>query len=127
MCDIDHFKQVNDTHGHQTGDDVLCALARLLGENIREYDCVGRMGGEEFLLIAPMKQNVFDTTLFERLCACIAESSITTRSGILSITMSIGVAAATAAGTVDEILEAADAALYQAKDQGRNRVVCDRR
>ena len=55
MCDIDHFKQVNDTYGHQTGDDVLCGLARILNESLRPYDSVGRMGGEEFLVIAPMK------------------------------------------------------------------------
>ncbi len=55
MCDIDHFKQVNDTYGHQTGDEVLCGLARILNESLRPYDSVGRLGGEEFLVIATIK------------------------------------------------------------------------
>jgi two-component system, cell cycle response regulator len=123
MCDIDHFKQINDTYGHQTGDDVLCALAQILKESIRDYDCVGRMGGEEFVVVAPMKAGVDCSSLFERLCRRVAESSITTRSGRLSVTVSIGVACAAVGRTEDEILAAADSALYRAKAQGRNRVV----
>jgi diguanylate cyclase (GGDEF)-like protein len=127
VCDIDHFKQVNDTYGHQTGDDVLSGLARILSESLRPYDSVGRMGGEEFLVIAPVKASTDSVSLFGRLCMRVAESKMTTRSGELSVTVSIGVACATAGGTVDEILEAADAALYRAKDEGRNRVVYDGR
>jgi len=123
MCDIDHFKQVNDTYGHQTGDDVLAGFARIISESLRPYDSVGRMGGEEFLVIAPMKASTDSVSLFGRLCTRVAESKMTTRSGELSVTVSIGVACAAAGGTVDEILEAADAALYRAKDEGRNRVV----
>jgi two-component system, cell cycle response regulator len=125
MCDIDHFKQVNDTYGHQTGDDVLCGLAQILSESIREYDSVGRMGGEEFLVIAPMKAGMDWISVFGRLCARVAESKITTRSGVLSVTVSIGLACAAGESTVDEILEAADAALYRAKNEGRNRVAHD--
>ncbi len=124
MCDIDHFKQVNDAHGHQTGDDVLCGLAQILSESLRGYDSVGRMGGEEFLVITPKKAGMDCISVFGRLCVRVAENKITTRSGVLSVTVSIGVAIAVAAGTVDEILGAADTALYRAKDQGRNRVVC---
>jgi diguanylate cyclase (GGDEF)-like protein len=123
MCDIDHFKQVNDTHGHQTGDDVLCGLAHVLSEGLREYDAVGRLGGEEFLVITPMKAGKDWMAIFGRLCVKVAQSKITTRSGELSVTVSIGVACATAQNTVDGMLAAADAALYRAKDQGRNRVV----
>ncbi len=123
MCDIDHFKQVNDTYGHQAGDDVLCGLAQILRESYREYDSVGRMGGEEFLIITPMKAGTNWLSVFGRLCAKIAESYITTRSGVLSITVSIGVAYAAAETTVDEMLETADTAMYQAKNEGRNRVV----
>jgi diguanylate cyclase (GGDEF)-like protein len=122
ICDIDHFKQVNDTHGHQTGDDVLCGLARILTEHIREYDSVGRMGGEEFLLIVPMTPGADGESLFERLCTRVSSSRISTRSGLLSVTLSIGVACAAPESVVDEILETADAALYHAKNQGRNRV-----
>jgi diguanylate cyclase (GGDEF)-like protein len=123
MCDIDHFKQVNDTYGHQTGDDVLCGLAHILSENLRTYDFVGRMGGEEFLLIAPMEANMDYLSIFARLCERVAQSKIKTRSGVLAITVSIGVACAEVEITVDEILEAADAAMYQAKNDGRNRMV----
>jgi len=125
MCDIDHFKQINDTHGHQTGDEVLRALARIVSESLRPYDSAGRMGGEEFLVIAPMKAGTDSVALFERLCVRVAESRITTRSGVLSVTVSIGVACATAASAVDQILEAADAAMYRAKNAGRNRVAHD--
>lgn len=124
MCDIDHFKDINDTYGHQTGDELLCGFAQILGNNLREYDSAGRMGGEEFLVITPIKAVTDYLSLFGRLRARIAKSRITTRSGELSMTVSIGIACAAAGSTVDEILGAADAALYRAKDQGRNRVVC---
>lgn len=123
MCDIDHFKHVNDTHGHQTGDDVLRGLTQILTDNIREFDSAGRMGGEEFLLVMPMKTSTDYKSLFARLCKRISETEITTRSGELSVTVSIGVACATPESTVDNILEASDTALYQAKKEGRNRVV----
>lgn len=125
MCDIDHFKQVNDTYGHQTGDDVLGGLARILSESLRPYDSAGRMGGEEFLVIAPLKATTDSVSLFDRLCRRVAESRITTRSGVLSATVSIGVAFASAGSAVDQILEAADAAMYRAKNAGRNRVTHD--
>lgn len=123
MFDIDHFKQVNDTYGHQTGDDVLCGLAKILSETNRDYDVAGRLGGEEFLVITPMKAGKDWITVYDRLCATIAESKITTKSGLLSITVSIGVACAGIDSTVDEILEATDKAMYRAKNEGRNRVV----
>ena len=123
MLDIDHFKLVNDTHGHQAGDDVLCGLAKILRQNNREYDAAGRLGGEEFLVITPMQAGANWIYAYERLCARIAESRIATRSGELSVTVSIGVVRAALDSTVDKILEAADKALYQAKNAGRNRVV----
>jgi diguanylate cyclase (GGDEF)-like protein len=122
ICDIDHFKQVNDTYGHRTGDQVLCGLSRIMSESVREYDYLGRIGGEEFLVITPMKAGASPEFMFGRLCRQIAESAIATRSGALSITMSIGVASANNENTVDDLLEAADAALYRAKREGRNRV-----
>jgi len=128
ICDIDNFKRVNDTDGHQVGDDVLCRTSKILRDSLREYDSVGRMGGEEFLVITPMKSGMDCMSVFDRLCVAVAESEITTRSGVLAVTVSIGVAyAATENTTVDEILEAADAALYRAKNGGRNRVAYDKR
>jgi two-component system, cell cycle response regulator len=122
MIDIDHFKHVNDTHGHQTGDDVLCGFVQVLTKSFREYDTVGRIGGEEFLVIAPMKSETDCLSVFSRPLLKVAESKITTRSGMVSITMSIGVAIATFENSIDEILAAADTALYQAKKEGRNRI-----
>jgi diguanylate cyclase (GGDEF)-like protein len=123
MCDIDRFKQINDTYGHHTGDDLLQGFARILTESLRKYDSVGRMGGEEFLVIAPMKAESDSFNIFNRLCGRIAESKIPTRSGVLSFTASIGVACGTSGSRAEPTLEAADAALYRAKKEGRNRVV----
>ena len=123
MCDLDHFKQFNDRYGHQTGDDLLCGFARIVGENLRAYDSVGRIGGEEFLVVLPMKAGADWRAAFEVLGHRIAEASIPTRSGPLSLTASIGVVCAEAGSTVDGILEASDQAMYQAKRQGRNCVV----
>ena len=123
ICDIDHFKQINDTYGHQTGDDILCGLATSLKENIREDDTVGRMGGEEFLIVSTMQAGTDSLALFARICSRIAETALATRSGDLRITLSIGVAVAVTGSTVDSLLERSDLALYQAKNEGRNRVV----
>ncbi len=123
MCDIDHFKAVNDTYGHQTGDEVLCELARILTGCCREYDTVGRMGGEEFLVIIPTKPGTVAAPQYDRICAMVAKTTIATRSGPLSVTLSIGVATAAEDDTVDRLLGAADEALYRAKADGRNRVV----
>ena len=122
LCDIDHFKAFNDTYGHQTGDEVLCGLAKILDESSRPFDAVGRMGGEEFLVVVPIETGMNYLAAFERLRAKVAESKVPTRSGPLSITVSIGVACATGESSVDRMLELADKSLYQAKNEGRNRV-----
>jgi diguanylate cyclase (GGDEF)-like protein len=122
MCDIDHFKNVNDTFGHQTGDEVLIAFTRRLQASLREYDCLGRYGGEEFLVIAAGSEGTSDESLYERLRAAVANGAMPTKAAVLSITVSIGVASGAAQSTVDNLLADADAALYQAKADGRNRV-----
>ncbi|MBN1426271.1 diguanylate cyclase [Candidatus Fermentibacteria bacterium] len=122
MCDIDHFKVVNDTHGHQTGDDVLQGLARVMAASLRGYDRAGRFGGEEFLVVAPMEAREDPVPVFERLRGQVAESRIPTRSGPMSVTVSIGVVIHRGDATTDTLLTAADAALYEAKRLGRNRV-----
>jgi two-component system cell cycle response regulator len=123
MCDIDHFKEVNDRLGHQAGDEVLVAFSRILQACLREYDYVGRYGGEEFLVIAsnPSAQGV--DVLYERLRRQVAATGIQTRAGEVSLTVSIGTAAAAGPAMVDQLIAAADRALYQAKAEGRNRVV----
>jgi diguanylate cyclase (GGDEF)-like protein len=126
ICDIDHFKRINDTHGHQAGDEALSGFARMLKAHTREYDSAGRIGGEEFLIITPVPAGTDCIALFDRLCQRVAASRIPTKSGALSLTLSIGVACTASGNTVDEIVEAADTALYRAKNEGRNRVAHDR-
>lgn len=121
ICDIDHFKKVNDAYGHLVGDKVLCGVVRLLAGSLREYDRVGRWGGEEFLVVAPGSKEDAGR-LYERLRAALADNAIPTLAGKLTLTASIGVATWRGNESVEELLGAADAALYQAKDRGRNRV-----
>ena len=122
MCDLDHFKKVNDTCGHQAGDEALVAFTRCIQANLRDYDCVGRYGGEEFLVIAAGSRGQNEDALYERLRAKIADAVIKTKAGDISITVSIGVAPGTDQSTVETLVAAADAALYRAKANGRNRV-----
>ena len=123
MCDIDHFKNINDAYGHQAGDEALVIFTRCIQDRLRDYDSLGRYGGEEFLVIAPGSEGHSGESLYERLRAGVADAKITTKAGMASLTISIGVAPGTGQSTVDALLAAADAALYQAKADGRNRVV----
>jgi diguanylate cyclase (GGDEF)-like protein len=120
ICDLDHFKKINDTYGHQAGDDVLIAFTRCVQSHLRDYDCVGRYGGEEFIVIAAGSRGQIHEGLYERLRAQVADTEIKTNAGTTSITVSIGVAPGTGQSTVDALLAAADTALYQAKADGRN-------
>ena len=120
LCDIDDFKQINDKYGHQTGDDVLHGFAHVLQFALRPYDVVGRWGGEEFLLILPTQEPVDNFLIFDRLRKVIAEAVLPTRSGPLSVTVSIGVVEVQPGRSAEQILGAADDAMYQAKRQGRN-------
>ena len=122
ICDIDHFKKVNDAHGHLVGDEVLCGVVHLLEGSLREYDRVGRWGGEEFLVVAPGSQEDETGKLYERLRAALAGNPIPTQAGKLSVTVSIGAATWQGNESVEELLGAADTALYRAKNSGRNRV-----
>lgn len=122
MCDIDHFKRINDTWGHQTGDEVLQKISQLLLASVREYDTVARVGGEEFLLIVPLRTGIDSEAIFERICRRINENPIITGSGELAVTISIGVAFAVEESGAANLLAQADVALYQAKALGRNRV-----
>jgi diguanylate cyclase (GGDEF)-like protein len=122
MADLDHFKQVNDTYGHAVGDAVLRESARRMLSSIRAYDSIGRYGGEEFLIIAP-GCGVNEATLqAERLRASVSAAAIDAAGSPVLMTMSVGVAAGSDGKQADDLLRAADEALYQAKDAGRNRV-----
>jgi diguanylate cyclase (GGDEF)-like protein len=126
MLDIDHFKLVNDTHGHAAGDEVLCSVAKTMASSIREVDRAFRIGGEEFAVILTDTDIPGALLVAERLRAPIAADPITTESGEVSVTTSIGIARAHNAMDRAELLKAADAALYEAKADGRNRVVVAR-
>ena len=123
LCDIDHFKQVNDTYGHQAGYVVLCGFVEAIQKSLRGYDLVGRYGGEEFLVVAPDSTGSKQEGVYERLRYQIDQLKVATRFGDVNVTVSIGVAGTDDGNTVDHLLAAADAALYRAKDEGRNRVV----
>lgn len=123
LCDIDHFKTVNDTYGHQAGDEVLCRFVDVIQSSLRAYDLVGRYGGEEFLVVAPNSSGLSSEGLYERLRFQVERLTTTTLQDEIRITVSIGVAGVDAGFDMSRLLAAADTALYQAKNEGRNRVV----
>ena len=123
ICDIDHFKKINDSYGHQAGDIVLREFGKILEGNIREYDSVGRIGGEEFLMITPLKNEEDEISLFERVRSKVENGRIAVESGEISMTVSIGVTFYETGKNSDKIIFEADKALYIAKNSGRNRVV----
>ncbi len=122
MVDIDHFKSVNDIHGHRAGDIVLRETARKMLATARPYDSIGRYGGEEFLVVAPGSGLIAAAALAERLRESICRQAIQADDVGIPITISIGVAAACDPSEVSQVLRAADEALYVAKKDGRNRV-----
>jgi diguanylate cyclase (GGDEF)-like protein len=123
MCDIDHFKAVNDTYGHQTGDDVLKAFSSLLKRRCRKSDIACRFGGEEFLLVLPGMPVGLAADWAEGARSATSTTPLSAGSGGLNITASFGVSSFPAHGqTWEELISAADAALYAAKSGGRNQV-----
>lgn len=120
LLDIDHFKRVNDTYGHQAGDTVLVELANLMKQNIRNTDIVGRWGGEEFLIIAPNSNNCETALLAEKLLNRLREHRF---ANVGLVTASFGVSSFAEGKTVTATLRLADEALYKAKENGRNQVV----
>ena len=124
MLDIDHFKGVNDTHGHDVGDVVLFKTAVAIKRSLRRGDTCARMGGEEFLVLCPNTDSEGAVNVAERIRAAVEENLIETESVSLSITVSLGVAVRDeGVESIDALLKAADEAVYRAKDSGRNRVV----
>jgi diguanylate cyclase (GGDEF)-like protein len=125
MCDLDHFKSVNDTYGHQAGDDVLKQLALILTDEAREIDRVGRYGGEEFMLLLPGTVLDAAMTFAERVRKRIEGNTFTFRGGTISRTASFGVSGwpHPKIKECDSLVRAADDALYVAKEMGRNRVI----
>jgi diguanylate cyclase (GGDEF)-like protein len=122
MVDIDHFKNVNDNFGHETGDQVVKQIADTLTRMARGSDVIARIGGEEFLLVLPNTQLNSARVLAERIRATIDENPMQVHRQNIHITVSLGVACAQGAVNLDELSEAADRAMYLAKRGGRNRV-----
>ena len=120
MLDVDHFKNVNDRYGHLCGDDVLKDLGEYLNNTVRGVDVVGRWGGEEFIILAPETDVAEAQLLAERICSEIRQQTF---GGLDNVTISIGVTQAGKCESLEQILGRADAALYRAKGEGRDRVV----
>lgn len=123
MLDIDHFKAVNDEYGHPAGDEVLRRVAQNLAAMLREYDVAGRYGGEEFAVVSPGAATEDLVRLAERIREGIERLTIDGRAPDIQVTVSIGVTAREEYDTVESLLKRADAALYRAKNEGRNRTV----
>lgn len=127
MLDLDHFKRVNDTHGHAIGDRVLVATVRAVQACLPGRERLGRLGGEEFVAVLPDATPEFAAIMAERIRQAVAALQVTNNLGeVVPITASIGVSISSADGqhdTPDSLLLAADDALYEAKENGRNRVV----
>jgi diguanylate cyclase (GGDEF)-like protein len=121
ILDLDHFKQVNDIYGHQTGDRFLQEVVERINNRIRKLDIFGRWGGEEFIVICPSTNQEGAMKLAQSLCSTIAETAF---EHIGNRTASFGVSEFTSeTQTIEKLIEQADTALYQAKQTGRNRVV----
>lgn len=122
MLDIDHFKQVNDEHGHELGDQVLVEVARVMEEQIRDQDLCGRWGGEEFLIILPETSIDSASRVLDRVRLAIATLNVSVDQQSISVTASIGVAAHQTEETYTDTINKADWALLTAKRSGRNRL-----
>lgn len=124
MMDVDHFKHVNDTHGHQIGDQVLSAVARCVGKLLRPYDRLFRYGGEEFLISLPDADLEEGHRIIERIREQLASLSHEADSGLMfPVTVSFGLTLLDPDAPVEQSLDRADKALYSAKRSGRNRTV----
>jgi two-component system cell cycle response regulator len=124
LLDVDRFKSVNDTYGHATGDEVLKHVARVVDGARRDVDLAARYGGEEFAILLPGADAAGAAAVAERVRAALESQPVELGHGrTLGVTASLGVAGRGRHAGVDAILDAADRALYEAKERGRNRVV----
>jgi two-component system cell cycle response regulator len=128
VMDIDHFKNVNDAHGHDGGDEVLREFATRIGANVRGIDLACHFGGEEFVVIMPDTDPGLAYTVAERLRQSVENTPfpLSRAADGIRVTVSIGIASSTdSAETSEELLHRADQALYHAKREGRNRVIAE--
>ncbi|MEO3811895.1 GGDEF domain-containing protein [Sphaerisporangium sp. B11E5] len=123
IVDIDHFKRVNDTYGHLIGDQVLAGVATAVRSQLRDYDVVGRFGGEEFVVLLPRADVAEARRVAERLRSRVGRMAIPVEEALITVTISVGVAIMSVHGDdLIELLAAADLALYRAKELGRDRI-----
>ncbi len=122
LFDVDHFKNINDTYGHIVGDNVLKGIAALVNKTIRRTDCLGRWGGEEFLIVLPETDSAFAARLAEKICEVIRLKRFET---INRVTASFGVTTYQPGQDIEAMLHSADTAMYQAKQAGRDRVIAN--
>lgn len=127
MIDIDHFKKVNDCHGHPAGDAVIKQLAKTLKTNVRDSDIVARMGGEEFAILLPESSAEDAAKFADRVCHLIADTDCIYEGKKIQYTVSVGMSILQPAQNLEDLLGHADKALYQAKEYGRNRVCVEDR
>ena len=123
ICDVDHFKQINDNYGHIAGDKVLQLIASTLKKNLREADFIARYGGEEFVILLPGTPADAAAGVAEKLRTSIEACPFNFRGERVSITMSFGISEFRALESTEMVFERADKALYKAKKSGRNRAV----
>ena len=125
MLDIDRFKAINDDFGHEIGDRVLIEIARVMEAEVREQDVCGRWGGEEFLILMPETDVATAAQVMERVRASIGTLAVRVNNDLLSVTVSVGVAALHTDESYSSTINRADVALLSAKRSGRNRVEVD--
>jgi two-component system cell cycle response regulator len=125
LVDVDHFKHINDKYGHCIGDEVLLEVAGRMRATVRSYDFLGRYGGEEFLIVAPGCGTHATENLAERVRRAVADQAVCIGQLEVPVTISLGATLAQGAEDCVRYLQQADAALYRAKNNGRNKVVCD--
>jgi diguanylate cyclase (GGDEF)-like protein len=125
FIDIDNFKNVNDTYGHKTGDDVLIMVANSISHSLRKMDVPTRWGGEEFVVILPGASIVVLKAAAERIRMLIEKSYLVLAEDKLTVTVSIGAAMSIADDTVEEIVSRADKLMYLSKNRGRNQVTTE--
>ncbi|MES2534303.1 MAG: biofilm regulation diguanylate cyclase SiaD [Pseudomonadota bacterium] len=122
IADVDRFKSVNDTFGHDAGDKALTEIARTIDANIREYDCCGRWGGEEFLIIMPEISVTEGLLIIERVRLALDDLDVSIADQRIELSASFGIAQYNPGESMSDLINRADAALYAAKHAGRNQV-----
>ena len=123
VVDIDHFKSINDQHGHDIGDKALKHFSRILRRNCRHDDIIARFGGEEFVILINQADLNAGLTAARRLCRVLPEAPLRVPGGVLTLTASFGVAELRTSNEVEKVIKRADMAVYRAKQDGRNRVL----